>query len=108
MQKPKPGYKLVKSLFGKYEEIPEEWEYAELKGLTVFGNQGVNTAIDHVEYVDNGIPMLKAGDINPSFSLETTDKISLKSFQNIPENQKPKKMDKTHISSGWIAFTKTR
>lgn len=26
VQKTKPGYKFVKSLFGKYEEIPEEWE----------------------------------------------------------------------------------
>ena len=24
--KPKKGYKLVKTSFGKYEEIPEEWE----------------------------------------------------------------------------------
>ena len=26
LKKPKQGYKLVKSLFGKYEEIPEDWE----------------------------------------------------------------------------------
>ena len=29
--KPKKGYKLVKTSFGKYEEIPEEWELADLK-----------------------------------------------------------------------------
>jgi type I restriction enzyme, S subunit len=27
LQKAKPGYKLVKSLFGKYEEIPEDWNF---------------------------------------------------------------------------------
>ena len=28
---PKKGYKLVKTSFGKYEEIPEEWEFESLK-----------------------------------------------------------------------------
>ena len=31
MIKPKPGYKLVKSLFRKYEEIPEEWVYETIE-----------------------------------------------------------------------------
>ena len=31
--KPKKGYKLVKTSFGKYEEIPEEWEVLELRKL---------------------------------------------------------------------------
>ena len=30
---PKKGYKLVKTSFGKYEEIPEEWEYDEIKTI---------------------------------------------------------------------------
>lgn len=30
VQKARKGYKLVKSLFGKYEEIPEEWEFKQL------------------------------------------------------------------------------
>ena len=30
IQKPKQGYKLVKSLFGKYKEIPEEWNVTKL------------------------------------------------------------------------------
>ncbi|ABX12501.1 restriction endonuclease subunit S [Nitrosopumilus maritimus] len=34
MAKVKPGYKLVKSLFGKYEEIPEDWNYVILDKLT--------------------------------------------------------------------------
>jgi len=32
--KPKKGYKKVKGLFGKYEEIPEEWDYVILDDLT--------------------------------------------------------------------------
>jgi len=48
VQKTKLGYKLVKSLFGKYEEIPEEWSFerivdnSTLKGR--IGWQGLTTA----------------------------------------------------------------
>ena len=31
--KPKKGYKLVKTSFGKYEEIPEEWELTDLEAI---------------------------------------------------------------------------
>ena len=34
VQKPRQGYKLAKSLFGKYEEIPKEWSYKKLRDLT--------------------------------------------------------------------------
>ena len=37
----KPGYKLVKSLFGKYEEIPKEWEVSSLKELVISHNSGI-------------------------------------------------------------------
>jgi type I restriction enzyme S subunit len=33
IQKPRQGYKFVKSFFGKYEEIPEEWEIKKLETL---------------------------------------------------------------------------
>lgn len=48
IQKTKPGYKIVKSLFGKYEEIPEKWDFVKildnstLKGR--IGWQGLTTA----------------------------------------------------------------
>ena len=90
---PKKGYKLVKTSFGKYEEIPEEWEVTKLGELIQFGNQGVNTAIDFVEYVEQGYPLIKAGDIRGDFNLEKTDKISKKSFDKIPDHQKPKLND---------------
>ena len=31
---PKKGYKLVKTSFDKYEEIPEEWELKKLGDMT--------------------------------------------------------------------------
>ena len=33
VQKPRQGYKLVKSLFGKHEEIPEEWSVTNLSNI---------------------------------------------------------------------------
>ena len=51
--KPKKGYKLVKTAFGKYKEIPEEWEETKFEkiikleygfGLTANerkGNEGI-------------------------------------------------------------------
>jgi len=100
VQKPKPGYKLVKSFFGKYEEIPENWMIIKLKDLIEFGNQGVNTAIDHVEYVKKGYPLIKAGDIRENFDLDKTDQISTNSFKKIPENQKPKFDDILYTNIG--------
>ena len=32
--KPKKGYKLVKTSFGKYEEIPEEWEETKFSDIS--------------------------------------------------------------------------
>lgn len=48
VQKPRQGYKLVTSLFGKHEEIPEDWDFVKildnstLKGR--IGWQGLTTA----------------------------------------------------------------
>ena len=36
LQKPKKGYKTVKSLFGKYEGIPEDWEVVDFKDFVFF------------------------------------------------------------------------
>jgi type I restriction enzyme, S subunit len=33
LQKPRQGYKFVKSLFGKYEEIPLDWDFVALENL---------------------------------------------------------------------------
>jgi len=35
VQKARQGYKLVKSLFGKYEEIPEEWEIKTIDNVNI-------------------------------------------------------------------------
>ncbi|MCV0392106.1 MAG: restriction endonuclease subunit S [Nitrosopumilus sp.] len=57
MRKPRPGYKLVKSLFGKYEEIPEEWELKKIKELT---KVSVGLVINPSTYFDDHgtVPMI--------------------------------------------------
>ena len=39
--KPKKGYKLVKTSFGKYEEIPEEWEETTIQNVTELFSSGI-------------------------------------------------------------------
>jgi type I restriction enzyme, S subunit len=90
----------IKWYFGKMIKIPTTWKYLRLEELISTGNQGVNTAIDTVEYVNNGYPLLKAGDIRQRFNLEMTDKISKKSFEKIPGHQKPRKGDILYANIG--------
>jgi len=68
IQEPKPGYKIVKSLFGKYEEIPEDWDYLKLKNLFKLTKGRVPSSINDtlqegwipyltVDYLDRGIAL---------------------------------------------------
>ena len=93
VSKPKKGYKFVDIGFGKVEEIPDNWKVKKLEEFTEFSNQGVNTAIDKVEYVENGISLVKSKDIQQKLILEKTDKISEESFSKIPFHHKPQKND---------------
>ncbi len=86
MTKAKPGYKLVKSLFGKYDEIPENWGYVicsdvfDLKHGYQFG---------HADFVENkGIKVLRIEQItvDGTINLDNCDSIDvrrLKDFEYI-------------------------
>lgn len=93
-------FKKIKWYYDKEKEIPEKWDIVKLKNLLIRGNQGVNTAIDKVEYVNDGIPIIKAGNIREKFELTKTDKISKHSFDAIPEHHKPKKNDILYANIG--------
>lgn len=59
IQKPKHGYKLVKSLFGKYEEIPEDWKLKTFGELFKFLRTATNPRDDlgkngDVQYIHYG------------------------------------------------------
>jgi type I restriction enzyme, S subunit len=77
---PKKGYKLVKTSFGKYEEIPEEWEYDEIKtiGEIVTGSTP-STSIK--EYYGNEFSWAGPPDLDKSkFVTDTKTKLSKKGF----------------------------
>lgn len=74
--------------------IPEEWRILALKELSTEILQGVNTAIDIPEYVEDGIPMLKANNvIDQEVEFKGCDHISLRTFQKYSERFKIKKDD---------------
>jgi len=70
-KKPKQGYKLVKSLFGKTIEIPENWdietaeEHIELKHGHQFGEN------DYVS--DSGIKLIKIGQLGDNGMLDLSE-----------------------------------
>jgi type I restriction enzyme, S subunit len=74
--------------------IPEDWEVSLLKNLTIDMLQGVNTAIDIPEYVEGGIPMLKANNvIDQVVKFSGADSISLKTFLSYSDRYRLKKDD---------------
>lgn len=74
--------------------IPEDWEATALKNVTLDMVQGVNTAIDRPEYVQDGIPMLKANNvIDEEVIFEGADHISRKTFSGYKDRFILKKND---------------
>ncbi len=67
VQKSKPGYKKVKSLFGKYEEIPENWEIKKFYELFEFLRTGTNSRSDLEKRGD--IQYIHYGDIHTKWKL---------------------------------------
>lgn len=66
MKKAKKGYKLVKSLYGKYEEIPEEWDLKKLEAVTEKIFVGIATSTTK-HFVPQGIPLLRNQNIKEGF-----------------------------------------
>ena len=64
--KPKKGYKLVKTSFGKYEEIPEEWEVEMISKLTSKIANGYTYKENNLQ---NGLPItrIEKGSSNPVY-----------------------------------------
>ncbi len=81
MVKAKPGYKLVKSSFGKQIEIPNEWEikkFGELIAHTCLGTTQVGVV------GGLGIPLLKMGNLTyGGFNYKKLEKIQLSNIENI-------------------------
>ena len=81
IQKARKGYKLVKSLFGKYEETPEDWIVSSIKDLgnIVTGNTP-DTSVQ--EYYGNDVLWASPTDLGFTKYVNTTkNKLSLKGYK---------------------------
>lgn len=75
-------------------EIPEEWEITDINSISIDMLQGVNTAIAIPEYVEDGIPMLKANNIiDGVVNFSTSDHVSIKTYSSYSDRFKLKKWD---------------
>jgi len=77
---PKKGYKMVKTSFGKYDEIPEEWRYDEIKTIgDIVTGSTPSTSIK--EYYGNEFLWAGPTDLDKSkFVTDTKTKLSKKGF----------------------------
>jgi type I restriction enzyme, S subunit len=79
-QKVKQGYKLVKTLFGKYEEIPDDWEIKKL-GQIISKTQLGTGRVGVVG--GKGIPLLKMGNLTfGKFNFNKLEKIPLSEVES--------------------------
>jgi len=74
--KPKKGYKLVKGLFGKSEEIPEEWNYAKIEDFCKKITSGGTPNRKNSTYFEGEIPWIKSGELNDNFISISDEKIT--------------------------------
>lgn len=105
MKKAKPGYKLVKSLFGKYEEIPEDWEIMKLRNIVkkekfsiVDGPFG--TQLHSEDYVKSGVPLMNVGNITKDGKFNPNNIIYI-------SEEKFKELERSKIIPGDIILAKT-
>ena len=90
VQKPRQGYKLAKSLFGKYEEIPEWWKRSS---LSEFGelNAGGTPSTFKKEYWENGtIPWVSSGEIRNNKIITSNETITKLGLENSAAKLFPK------------------
>lgn len=100
VQKPREGYKFVKSLFGKYVEIPSSWKYDELKNNSKITDGAHNSP----EKVLNGFPMATVENIRSNqIDIESCYRISKIDYEYLVQNNcKPEKGDVLFTKDGTV------
>lgn len=69
--------------------IPEDWDIRSIDCISIDMLQGVNTAIDIPDYVQDGIPMLKANNIiDGTVNFSTSDHITLETYKKYSDRYK--------------------
>jgi len=88
--KPKKGYKKVKGLFGKYEEIPEEWKYLKIENVCKKISSGGTPDRDNSKYYEGKILWIKSGELKDNFISESEEKITQKGLDESSAKLFPK------------------
>ena len=89
-KKPKQGYKLVKSLFGNYEEIPEDWEIVLFDDFARIKRGASPRPIADPAYFGNGRGWIRISDVTKSdkYLERTVDYLSeLGESESVPVNE---------------------
>jgi len=89
-KKAKPGYKLVKSYFGKFEEIPEDWEYVNFGKVSRIKRGASPRPIEDPKYFGNGRGWIRISDVSKSskYLEKTKDYLSeLGESKSVPVNE---------------------
>jgi len=77
-----------------------KWKKVKLEEITKFV-QGINTAVDKLNYVENGIKVLQANNIcNGSINFDNLKFITEKEFKSINQKYKPTKKDVLYSNIG--------
>jgi len=91
IQKPRQGYKLVKSLFGKYEEIPEEWNFVKLEEICTQITDGVHQT---PTYQEKGIPFISVNNLKKGrLDFTNCNYVSIEDHKELIKSCYPQKGD---------------
>ena len=75
-------FRKVKSLFGKYEEIPEEWKIEALKYNAIISAGGTPSREKHDYWYNGTIPWLSSGEVNNNIISSSKEKITKIGLEN--------------------------
>ena len=93
----------AKQVVGEYKpiiKIKQDWLCMQLGEVTEFV-QGINTAIDKLNYVETGVKVLQANNIfNGYINFDNLKYIKKEEFESIPERFKPTKEDILYSNIG--------
>jgi len=93
-------FKKVKSLFGKYAEIPEEWNHSKMKDVCKKISVGIATSTTKY-FIDNGVPLIRNQNIKDGY-IETNDLLHItKQFAKINESKKLNEGDVVCMRTGY-------
>lgn len=75
IQKSKPGYKTVRTFFGKKIEIPEGWEWTKVENQFKL-KSGSTPSRSHPEYYDGTIPWVSSGELDYNIITDTKEHVN--------------------------------